>query len=96
MSADANAIPLKKSRSDLSRTGRPIAIDMAPPQVRSAAIADSLTLGHARIEHDGNPAITIRCITYRRVDIKNIDGGARPGARSPNRRSHRRPLRQPR
>jgi len=47
MSADANAIPLKKSRSDLSRTGRPIAIDMAPPQVRSA-IADSRTLGHAQ------------------------------------------------
>ena len=28
MSAEANAIPVKKSRSDLSRTGRPIAIDM--------------------------------------------------------------------
>src|SRR6516162_4375176 len=33
MTADANAIPEKKSRSVLRMTGRPIAIDMPPPPV---------------------------------------------------------------
>jgi hypothetical protein len=81
MSADANAIPLKKSRSDLSRTGRPIAIDMAPPQVRSAAIVDSRTLGYARIEHrqsgNNHPVHNVPSAPYQEYRS--------PGARQSNR-----------
>jgi hypothetical protein len=51
MSAEANAIPVKKSRSDLSRTGRPIAIDMAHPRFE-ALLSRTRVPSVTHIEHD--------------------------------------------
>jgi hypothetical protein len=70
MSADANAIPLKKSRSDLLRTGRPIAIDIAPPQFEALLSRTHVPPEGAQYQHDSQSGEDYRCITYRRLRIK--------------------------